>query len=37
MDYREIERAPVVLPQRERHVDYARQPVPQEILVPQVY
>jgi hypothetical protein len=37
MDYREIEREPVVLPQRERHVDYARQPVPQEILVPQVY
>ena len=37
MDYREIERAPVVLPQRERHEDYVRQPVPQEILVPQVY
>ena len=37
MDYREIERAPVVLPPRERHDDYVRQPVPQEILVPQVY
>jgi hypothetical protein len=37
MDYREIERPPVVLPPRERHDDYVRQPVPQEILVPQVY
>ena len=37
MDYREIERMPVVLPPRERHDDYVRQPVPQEILVPQVY
>jgi hypothetical protein len=28
MDYREIERMPVVLPPRERHDDYVRQPVP---------
>ena len=37
MDYVETERAPVVLPPRERHDDYTRRPVPQEILVPQIY
>ena len=37
MDYREVERAPVVLPPRERRDDYVRHPVPAEIIVPQVY
>ena len=37
MDYNEVRHPPVVLPQRERREDYVRQPVPNEILVPQVY
>ena len=37
MPYEEIEHPPVVLPSRVRHDDYARQPVPQQILVPEVY
>jgi polyphosphate kinase len=37
MPYVEIERSAIVLPPRERHEDYVRQPVPQEIFVPQVY
>lgn len=37
MPYAEVERAPIVLPERQRHEDYLRRPVPQEILVPQVY
>ena len=37
MDYREVERAPVVLPPRERRDDYLRHPVPAAIIVPQVY
>jgi len=35
--YSEIEHAPIVLPPRERHDDYVRVPVPQEILVPEKY
>jgi polyphosphate kinase 2 len=35
--YKEMQKAPVVLPQRERHEDYYRQPVPAEMLVPEVY
>lgn len=35
--YQEIEHAPIILPERERHEDYARQPVPSEICVPQIY
>lgn len=35
--YGEITHAAVVLPPRERHEDYVRQPVSQEILVPDVY
>ena len=35
--YSEIEHAPIVLPPRERHDDYVRGPVPQEILVPEKY
>jgi polyphosphate kinase len=35
--YSEIEHTPIVLPPRERHDDYVRGPVPQEILVPEKY
>jgi polyphosphate kinase len=35
--YREIEKPQVVLPDRERRKDYSRRPVPQEMLVPEVY
>jgi polyphosphate kinase 2 len=37
MPYSEVERPIIVLPPRERHEDYVRQPVPQEIVVPEVY
>ena len=37
MPYEETEHAPVVLPERERHDDYVRQPVSQDIVVPEVY
>jgi polyphosphate kinase len=37
MPYRAIERPEVVLPARVRHADYIRQPVPPEIIVPEVY
>jgi hypothetical protein len=33
----EIERDPIILPERERHGAYARRPVPEELCVPQVY
>ena len=36
-DYFEIERAPVVLPERVRNAEYYRQPVPEEMIVPEVY
>jgi hypothetical protein len=35
--YHEIERPEVVLPERERHDDYIRQPVPQSMIVPEVH
>jgi polyphosphate kinase len=35
--YNEVERPTVELPQRERHEDYIRQPVPDDMIVPQVY
>jgi polyphosphate kinase len=35
--YGEVEKPQVVLPDRERRKDYSRQPVPQEMLVPEVY
>jgi polyphosphate kinase 2 len=35
--YSEVEKAPVVLPPRERRKDYSRQPAPKEMLVPEVY
>ena len=37
MPYHEIERPAIVLPQRERHEDYRRQAVPEEMRVPAVY
>jgi hypothetical protein len=37
MPYQETERAPIVLPERIRREDYVRQPVPQDIVVPEVY
>jgi len=37
MPYQETERPAVVLPERIRHDDYVRQPVSQEIVVPEVY
>ena len=35
--YTEIQHQSIDLPQRERHEDYFRQPVPNEIVVPEVY
>ena len=35
--YTEIQHQSIDLPQRERHDDYFRQPVPNEIVVPEVY
>ena len=37
MPYHGIERPEVVLPQRVRHADYLRQPVPPDMIVPEVY
>jgi polyphosphate kinase 2 len=37
MPYQETEHPAIVLPDRERHDDYARRPVPREIVVPEVY
>src|SRR5271155_5455462 len=35
--YQETPKAPIVLPQRERHEHYSRQAVPPKMLVPEVY
>jgi polyphosphate kinase len=37
LPYHEIDKAPVVLPARERHPDYHRTPVPASMIVPEVY
>jgi polyphosphate kinase len=37
MAYHETEHPPIALPERVRRDDYVRRPVPQEILVPEVY
>ncbi len=37
VDYRVVENDPVVLPDRLRHDDYRRHPVPEQMIVPQVY
>ena len=35
--YADIVRDPILLPERERHEDYHRKPVPSEMMVPQIY
>ncbi|HSI60948.1 MAG TPA: polyphosphate kinase 2 [Ideonella sp.] len=35
--YHEVEHAPIALPSRQRNDDYLRQPVPAEIVVPEIY
>jgi polyphosphate kinase len=35
--YTELEKAPIVLPKRERHEHYSRQAVPAQMLVPEIY
>jgi polyphosphate kinase 2 len=37
MPYEEVERSTVAMPERERHEDYERHPVPPDMLVPTVY
>ena len=37
MPYEETEQPAIVLPARERHEDYMRQPVPRQIVVPEVF
>jgi hypothetical protein len=37
MPYEEIERSSIELPERVRNPDYIRQPVPQEMFVPERY
>jgi polyphosphate kinase 2 len=37
LPYHEIEKPPVVLPERERHPDYHRTPVPASMIVPEVF
>jgi polyphosphate kinase 2 len=37
MPYSEVERPLVVLPPRERHEDYSRLPVPDDLIVPEIY
>jgi polyphosphate kinase 2 (PPK2 family) len=37
MPYCEIERPTIELPARQRHPDYSRQPVPERMIVPEVY
>ena len=37
MPYQETEHPSVVLPERVRHEDYVRNPVPQDIVVPEIY
>ncbi len=37
MPYEEVPHATITLPEREHHDDYARRPVPQEIMVPEIY
>ncbi|CAG9169726.1 polyphosphate kinase 2 [Cupriavidus pampae] len=37
MPYVEPQQTSIVLPKRERHADYVRQPVPNELIVPEIY
>ena len=36
-DYAEIERPAIALPERVRHADYIRHPLPQAMMVPERY
>jgi hypothetical protein len=35
--YTDVDQEAVVLPKRERHADYVRMPVPQDMIVPEIY
>jgi hypothetical protein len=35
--YKEVDKTTIVLPERERHDDYSRHPVPPDMLVPEIY
>jgi len=35
--YHDVERSSIALPERERHADYTRHPVPPELYVPEIY
>ena len=37
MPYHEVEHASIQLPERVRHPDYARRPVPAQLYVPETY
>lgn len=37
MPYHEVERPPVIIPERIRHDDYMRQPIPPDMIVPEIY
>jgi hypothetical protein len=37
MPYEEIDHQSIALPQRERHDDYTRMPVPASMIVPEVF
>ncbi len=37
MPYAEVPHAPIQLPERERHEDYERHPVPDSMIVPEYY
>jgi hypothetical protein len=37
MPYQEVAHPPVELPARVRHDDYLRQPVPANMIVPEIY
>jgi hypothetical protein len=36
-DYHEVQRPAIKLPERERHPDYERRPVPPEMFVPELF
>ena len=37
VNYTEVEHEPIVLPPRVHHPDYRREPIPQEMIVPEIY
>jgi len=37
LPYSEVPHPPIALPERERHADYLRQPVPASMIVPEIY